>query len=864
MRIILLLFLSFTTEVTLSQLYTEVSSDLGITHSFINGQYGGGVSFFDVDRDGWDDITLCTNQLGVVYYHNVEGEFAPAQTIVSIPGEIRQAIWIDYDNDGDSDLFVTRYFDSWKLYRNNGTISALDDVTAEVGLGIDLTPQSGGSSWGDIDNDGDLDLYIPNYDFAEGTPTNFFYKNNGDGTFTNATEGSSISDGSQPSFQSLFFDFDKDDDQDLFIVNDRTPHSNTLFRNNDGSFTNETVELGLLQFIFAMNASISDVDHDGDFELYVSNNPFGNSLFSYDSESDFFWDMAEYAGVEVFDHSWSALWLDADNDMWEDLHVAVSPFWDNPGQDNFFFNNGDGTFQFDIAGSGFAGDSTYTHSTAMGDFDHNGFPDVIAVNDFPKTTNIYQNNGNDNHYLKIGLEGVNCNKDAIGARIDMWIGGDLQMRTTHAGEGYFTQNSQYELFGLGPNETVDSLSIIWPGGFTETMYSIEADQFLQIVEGEITESALIVHGAVYNDETNLCNTNEILLVASSPNFVSWNSGGVNDSLTVSTQGEYYYYYFLNDELLTSDTLQIEGVSNYSVAIETTPPTCFGDTNGTISFTHPVDEELDFYTLNDLTSIPLVDLSGGTYEMNFYSVNGCNYSEIIELTQPLELTAVFTVNHAPCVEDVTTVEVDIFGGTSPINTSWSGFDPANTLPGVYTPFVQDANGCVFSDEIEVVEVTEIDIELTVTPVDGEADGAIASNVSGGAGNYTYSWVGPNGFTANTPSIDNLVPGIYTVIVHDQNECSRAESINLTGNSIVEYSVSPKVYPNPANSFVNIESESQIHSIELFTLDGRLVSATYAKNESGQYQIDLQSLPSGVLFIRIYNANDAFTKRIVVEH
>lgn len=864
MRTILLLLLSFSTEVVLSQLYTEVSAELGISHSYINGTYGGGVSFYDADHDGWDDITLCTNEQGVLFYRNNQGDFEPQIILTSISGQIKQAIWIDYDNDGDADLFVTRRYNSWKLYKNNGNLSNLTDVTEESGLAIDVFPQTGGSSWADVDNDGDLDVYIPNYDFAEGAPTNFFYLNNGDATFTNATESSALSNGAQPSFQSLFFDYDKDDDQDLFIINDRTPHSNTLYKNTNGEFTDVTAESGLLQYIFAMNASISDIDHDGEFELYISNNPFGNSLFSYHSEGDYFSDISSSAGVQVFDHSWSALWIDANNDRWEDLHVAVSPFWGNSGQDHFYFNAGDGTFQYDVASSGFSGDSSYTHSTAMGDFDQNGFPDLIATNDFPELTEIFQNNGNENHYLKIGLEGVNCNKDAIGARIDLWIDGDLQMRTSHAGEGYLTQNSQYELFGLGSNELVDSLTINWPNGFKETMFNIEGDQFLQIVEGEITEAALTVHGAVYTDEFNLCNSNEILLVASSPNFISWNEGAITDSLTVSNPGTYYYHYILDGSMFTSDSVFIEGVSNYSVDIELFPPSCHDSADGSISFNHPTEESLDYYTINNFVFNPLDELIGGEYELHFNSVNGCEYSETVLLDAPTELSAIFTVNQAPCAEDVSTVEVDISGGTSPISTSWTGFDPSDAAPGTFTPFVQDANGCSFYSEIEVLEVTPISIEFVITASTGEADGIIESDVTGGTGEYDYMWTGPNGFYVTEPTISNLLPGIYTLIVSDENQCSEVLSVFLNANAISELEDQYKVYPNPASSYVLIESDQPIQFIELVTLDGRKLMSTDLTNQGETYHLDLSEIPSGMVFITINTNELSTTKKIMVKH
>ena len=158
MRFTISLLMIFSSSFLCAQTFTNAGAELGVQFSYTNGEYGGGVSFFDADHDGWDDLTFCTNGNGILFYRNNGVTFDPPVTVFSGQGQFKQCIWIDFDNDGDSDLFVTRYFGQWALLENTGDLTNLIDITAESGLGIEVFPQSGGSSWADIDNDGDLDV----------------------------------------------------------------------------------------------------------------------------------------------------------------------------------------------------------------------------------------------------------------------------------------------------------------------------------------------------------------------------------------------------------------------------------------------------------------------------------------------------------------------------------------------------------------------------------------------------------------------------------------------------------------------------------------------------------------------------------
>lgn len=864
MRLTISLLMIFSSSFLCAQTFTNAGAELGVQFSYTNGEYGGGVSFFDADHDGWDDLTFCTNGNGILFYRNNGVTFDPPVTVFSGQGQFKQCIWIDFDNDGDSDLFVTRYFGQWALLENTGDLTNLIDITAESGLGIEVFPQSGGSSWADIDNDGDLDVYIPNYDYVDGSPQNFMFRNNGDGTFTDISIISNTYNGNQPSFQSLFFDYNQNGYQDLFVINDRSPFSNTFYSNQgDGTFADKTTQVGLEQYIFAMNNSITDIDHDGNYELYISNNPTGNSMFSYNPDTDFFTDIINFTGLHVNDHSWSGLFMDVDNDTWEDLYVCVSPFWNQPGQDQFFFNNGDGSFTMDIVSTGLDNDASHSNSSAMGDINNDGFPDFIVVDQAPDISKLFRNNGNTNNYLKVELEGVEVNKDAFGSRIEVWIDGELLIRTTHGGEGYFTQNSSREMFGLGTTQLVDSLTVIWPGGFEETMYEVEANQTLHIIEGEITEQNSLVYGQIYSDQNNLCLADSILLIASIPDIISWNNGSFNDSIYVSTADTLFYTYELDEEVITSDSAFVIGSNTFAIDYSVITPLC-GDGYGSIEFTIPVEESLLFYSINGVENEQLDELIEGSYELYVETSNGCSETILAELDVPDEIIAIYEVNQAQCADEITTVDVTVSGGVGTVNYYWIGFDPQDAIPGTFFPYVEDENGCQSSQAIEILEVTGIELNVNSTPALEGSTGTVELAVQGGTGTYTFSWSGPNGFTSNNQNLTDLSPGFYTVIVQDENGCIASDSILVSDTFVASNEIfNGAVYPNPATSTITIETLLDIDRLSLYDLNGKVHLEMFPSKGNQITLLDVQSFERGVYLLTIESNDKVYSQQLILK-
>ena len=192
MNKIIFLFSFFFSNILCSQLaFEDVASNIGVDYSYGDSEYGGGVSFADFNNDGWDDITYASEDGAQVYFFkNNNGVF----NLVTLNGisntyKTKQVIWIDYDNDGDKDLFVTAIEGINQFYRNDGDMS-FTNISSTIGFfQTDLFTY--GASFGDIDNDGDLDVFISNRTNTEENQRNYLYRND-EGIYIDITQSSGI------------------------------------------------------------------------------------------------------------------------------------------------------------------------------------------------------------------------------------------------------------------------------------------------------------------------------------------------------------------------------------------------------------------------------------------------------------------------------------------------------------------------------------------------------------------------------------------------------------------------------------------------------------------------------------------------
>jgi len=260
----------FAIQLTNAQIsFSDNAISLGVDITYGTSFYGGGVSFVDFDGDGWDDLSFTSDETKDLYFFkNNNGSFSQVTfTGVSHMGRTKQIQWIDYDNDGDKDLFVTAMIGSNKFFRNDGGMS-FTDISSSIGLFQD-DKDTYGASFGDIDNDGDLDVFISNRDETTMTQHNYLYRNDS-GTFTDITSSAGIILTNELSFCASFFDYNNDGFQDIYVSNDKSTTTNRLYENDgDGTFTDVSVASGAGIMIDAMTTTIGDYNNDGWFDIYV-------------------------------------------------------------------------------------------------------------------------------------------------------------------------------------------------------------------------------------------------------------------------------------------------------------------------------------------------------------------------------------------------------------------------------------------------------------------------------------------------------------------------------------------------------------------------------------------------------------------
>ena len=493
---VFILFLIFSNLSNAQLAFEDVATQVGVNYSYGDSEYGGGVSFADFNNDGWDDITYATEDGAQIYFfENNNGVF----NLVTLNGisntyKTKQVIWIDYDNDGDKDLFVTAIEGVNEFYRNDGGMN-FTNISSTIGFfQTDLFTY--GTSFGDIDNDGDLDAFISNRTSTEQNQRNYLYRND-EGTFVDITQSSGIpiedeegNENSQLSFCTMFFDYNKDGFQDIYLANDKTDNINRLYKNlGNGTFEDVSVASGSGIAVNAMTTTLGDYNNDGWFDIYITNTQSsqagnGNVLLKNNGDGTFT-NVAEETGTTFNSLAWGAVFLDADNDTLLDLYVSggfdgsIGSFLSAA----FYHQQNDGTFVIP-QNIGFENDTRKSFSNAIGDINNDGKPDIIVCNDTENNFLWENKTTNTNNWLKVKLEGVTTNRDGIGNTIEIFINGRSQYRYTLAGEGYISQNSYHEFFGLGEATEVDYVKVTWTGTNTEDIiYDVNANQSITIKEG---------------------------------------------------------------------------------------------------------------------------------------------------------------------------------------------------------------------------------------------------------------------------------------------------------------------------------------------------------------------------------------------
>lgn len=453
------------------------------------------VNWVDVNNDGLVDLFISNGKAGgqnnMLYMNQGGGNFtAVTDDPIVLDGKPSDgATFADCDNDGDLDAYVVNWYNEDNLFYTNDGLGNFTQVTNPIS---DSNGYSETAAWGDYDQDGWLDLYVTRSGPTTATKRNQLYHNDAANAFTKILTGDAVTN-AFTSRSVNWIDLDEDGLLDIFVTNEGNSNTNeNLYRNDGGgNFTRITTGDLLNDGGKTMSSSWADYDNDGDLDVYLANDGSNNALFRNDGNL-VFTKMATDPVSNTNSHSFSSAWSDIDNDGDLDLFVTNSYNTTAELLRNFLYiNNGDGTFTQNFTEAP-AKDESWSYGCAFGDYDNDGFQDLavatVAFNGVDAPDFLYHNNGNNNHWISIKLVGTSTNKSAIGTkiRIKATINGQTvwQLREISAQSSYCGQNDLRAHFGLGNATTVEEIRILWPSSIEETILEVNADQFITILEGQ--------------------------------------------------------------------------------------------------------------------------------------------------------------------------------------------------------------------------------------------------------------------------------------------------------------------------------------------------------------------------------------------
>ena len=482
--------------------FVDVTAQAGLMSKSISDPTNAaeaGACFLDYDNDGKIDLFLSDNGArgGVSLYHNLgNGKFEDVTKQAGLSPTMRGGGCTtgDYDNDGFADIAVTVNAQV-RLFHNekNGTFK---EVTATAGLSeIDTMGEIMGRSFGtrasaltfiDYDHDGDLDLFTtcsPALCQSVGTANNM-WRNNGNGTFTNVTRETGLSDGVIGGYGAVGTDYNNDRAVDIVVaaggVGIGSPSSTTLFPNpREGRFVRYDA-IHPVPANPAVGVSVLDFNHDGWMDLaFTHTNAPGLTLWRNNHGKTF-------EQVKLPETNWVRAYgvaaFDYDNDGWVDL-VAVGETKDGKGEIKLFRNLGADGFKDVTADVGLDKiQLKEPRAIITGDFDNDGATDLLITQNHGPAVLLRNEGGNQNHWLRLALKGLADNKSAIGTKVEVFAGGNRQKFEIAGSNGYLGQNSPYLTVGLGDSKEADIVRMLWPTGVLQDEINIAGDKQQNFIE----------------------------------------------------------------------------------------------------------------------------------------------------------------------------------------------------------------------------------------------------------------------------------------------------------------------------------------------------------------------------------------------
>ncbi|HCL30493.1 MAG TPA: hypothetical protein DIC52_18950 [Candidatus Latescibacteria bacterium] len=513
-------------DVTPTSGFTRQHTGGGPDKGYIVEAKGGGSAILDADGDGNLDIFWVngatledpTEGAGNALYHN-DGDLrftdVASQVGVARAGWGMGAVAADYDNDGDSDLYVTCLQDN-TLLRNEG--GHFLSVGAETGVGTDRW--STGAAFGDYDLDGDLDLYVADYvHFDPGMIEHLGTKwkgipafvgplgllpqadhlfRNDEGRFIDVSSDAGVG-AVDPGYGLgvIFLDYDNDGDSDIYVANDSSP--NFLFHNDGGTFRESALIAQLSHGAMGnaqagMGVAVGDYDADGAADLLVTNFEDDYNTLYHNGGNGSFEDVSFASGLAQPSLSFvgfGAIFLDFDHDSDLDIFVAnghVYPEIDASGtnssyaqSDHLFSGDGAGHFELFLPGGRSPFEPRVSRGASAADFDNDGDLDLFVthLNDRPA---LYRNDAASGNWLGIRLLGRSSNRAGVGAKVVVHSGGLRQIREAVRGSSFLSSEDPRLHFGLGSALLVDSLTVYWPAGGVQRLRDIGTNRYLSVQE----------------------------------------------------------------------------------------------------------------------------------------------------------------------------------------------------------------------------------------------------------------------------------------------------------------------------------------------------------------------------------------------
>ena len=448
----------------------------------------------DFDGDGYMDLLVNGSRL---LHNDGRGGFEDVTSKLGLAhlSGTNGGLWGDYDNDGDPDIFATSERGNHLL--ENRQIEGFEDVSGRTLPVMDPVPVEA-AAWGDLDNDGFLDLYLANYErrlpiLGICLPDRLL-RNRGDGRFEERSVEAGLITGEPMCGRGVLWeDINRDGLQDILVSNYRLDPNLLWINNGDGTFSDEALRFGVRgrndngHYGHTIGAAVGDINGDGYLDIFLSNlahpafieySDLSMLLQRSGSEAPLFLDRFDRSGIAYEETSSDPSFADIDNDG--DLDLFITSIY--PGRySHLYLNDGEGNFTDISWASGARVEDSW--GAAFADFDNDGAMDLAVSS--KGSVKLLKNRGNSNHWLEVVMRMAGCNYQGIGSRVRVRFGDREQIRTLSAGRGTGNQDAPVAHFGLGeyPGVVEINADTLCGDRFKVRVYG--TDRLLQIRQAEI-------------------------------------------------------------------------------------------------------------------------------------------------------------------------------------------------------------------------------------------------------------------------------------------------------------------------------------------------------------------------------------------